>query len=125
MRQCTFSLGTFPLRVTLMLGDPGPCARALRRKHSLELDFADDLGGFTVPLVQDDRPPPFYLVWLRPAPWTTLVANLAHEASHVVDFVFEYLEIPPGPGSTETRAYMAGFIVEKGLSLLDIKGRKK
>jgi hypothetical protein len=37
-------------------------------------------------------------------------ATWAHEASHVVDFVIEYLGLDPGLEGTEARAYMLGHI---------------
>ena len=33
-----------------------------------------------------------------------------HEASHLVDFVIDYLGLDPGVEGTETRAYMLGHI---------------
>ena len=44
--------------------------------------------------------------------------TIVHEASHIVDFIFEHLGILPGSESTETRAYVLGYIFEKTAEMI-------
>lgn len=41
------------------------------------------------------------------------ISTWAHEASHLVDFIFDYLGIHPGVESTENRAYMVGYVTSR------------
>lgn len=54
-------------------------------------------------LYKDDEGCPVYAVYLHP---DSTVDVWAHEASHLVDMVFETMGIYAGYESTETRAYM-------------------
>lgn len=49
------------------------------------------------------------------------VSTMAHEASHMADFICEFLGIPISCKNTETRAYIVGYIVGKLMALREDK----
>lgn len=46
-------------------------------------------------------------------------ATWVHEASHLADFIMETLGMDPGPGNTETRAYVTAHIFRQISNILD------
>lgn len=40
-------------------------------------------------------------------------STIPHECSHLVDFIFDHVGIPGGIESTELRAYLTGYLIEK------------
>jgi len=40
-------------------------------------------------------------------------STITHEASHIVDFLFDHLGIPGDMGSTELRAYLSSYLIER------------
>jgi len=124
MKPRHFSLGPFPATATILMGDPATLLRYLKRTFSLEMDVPADTDGLNLMLQAPDGAVHF-VIWLRPNTMTTLVSNLAHETSHLVDNLFKHIEIPPGEESGETRAYLTGFVVMQGLLMLDTKPKRK
>lgn len=50
--------------------------------------------------------------------------TVTHECSHLVDFIFEHVGIPGGIESTELRAYLSSFLIEK-TDLMITKNQEK
>jgi len=118
MKSISFDLGPFPCNVYIYLCTPEAFLKRMRRKFKARAPepLPEDVNGMAFVF-----PPNHFVMWLHPDNKPpTLVSNLAHEAAHTVDYIFDHLQIDTGPGSMEPRAYLTGYIVSKGLSLLDI-----
>lgn len=77
------------------------------QKYGLEVHQVDKpffgLAGWTT----DENDLRYFYVVLSP---TSQPSTWVHEASHLVDFIIDYLGLDPSVDGTETRAYMLGHI---------------
>jgi len=106
------------------MGEPEELHRFLMKQFGAEVEVADSDDAMNL-LLETPTGGRHFVIWLRPNPMTTLVANLAHETSHLVDGLFAYADIPPGEESGEVRAYLTAFVVMQGLLMLDTKPKRK
>lgn len=104
-------------KILFCAGNKGRLNKAFRLWLPGEM-IPEDHSGSCIPIDEDCHGEHFCL-YLGSADFAIdTVALATHETTHLVDFIFDVLGVPPGKESTEFRAHLTEFIMSAILRLL-------
>ena len=128
MKHRTLTLDPFPVSLTIILGTETEFRRHMLKCYDytpgLDLEL-DPYGGAYTALEHPERTYTL-VIWISSlATPTSRLGTLVHETSHAVDATLKYINAGTDEGSGETRAYLSGWIVGRGLELIVPEIRSK